>query len=349
MKKVNFLLPCFGYKPMGGFKIVYTYANLLKRRGYTVNIIYAYSMNKTSVYKYIRDKALIKLNKPKWYKLEKEIREYYCLHLNEVTVPNADITVATAWNTAEILNKLSSKKGKKIYLIQSYEIWSGSKKQVDKTWKYNMEKIVISKWLYNIGLNLGCNTMTYIPNSIDYTIFNTSKCIETRDNVVSMLYSNNKWKGSKEGIEVLKIVKKYIPDLRVILFGTEKRNSMIPSWMEYFENPEQRVLVDEIYNASAVFLCSSWYEGWGLPAMEAMSCGCAVVTTKNGGVEDFAIDEKTALLCDVRDEKQMSNAIMSLLLDKDKRIRIASTSMKYIHKFTWDKSFHKFRKLIENE
>lgn len=41
MKSVTFLMPPFQYSPVGGFKIVFEYANELSNEGYDVHIVYA--------------------------------------------------------------------------------------------------------------------------------------------------------------------------------------------------------------------------------------------------------------------------------------------------------------------
>lgn len=349
MKTINFLLPSFGLKPVGGFKIAYTYANFLKGAGYEVNIIYAHQMKeKKDFYSYCHDLFMIKGRKRNWFRLKKGIKEFYRMELNEKTIPNADVTIATAWATAVVLNSLSVKKGKKVYLIQSYEIWSGDKSSVDRTWRYNdMKKIVISRWLYHIGEELGSKDMVYIPNSINFRKYTVSKPIEERRHVVAMLFNPFILKGSKKGIEALRQVKKEVPDLEVLLFGIEERERYIPNWMIYYKNPKQSIIVQEIYNQASIFLCPSMSEGWGLPPMEAMSCGCAVVSTRNGGVEDFAIHKKTALLCDVGDVEGMKDAIITLLNDKELRLKLGNRGRNYVRKFSWRKSFRLFRQVID--
>lgn len=349
MKKVNFLLPNFGKKPIGGFKIVYVYANYLCSKGYHVNIIYGHRTHEDQIVDYVKDKIRIKINKPTWYQLRPGIKEYRCYKLNERNVPDADVTVATAWNTAIVLEQLSERKGKKVYLIQHYEIWSGPQKDVDETWRYDMKKIVISKWLYEIGTKLNAQDMVYIPNSINFKKYKLKQPVQTRKNIVAMLYSEQKWKGSQIGIEALKKVRKEIPDLQVFLFGTCERKRNIPSWMDYYENPKQDVIVNDIYNNAAVFLCASQFEGWGLPPMEAMACGCAVVSTRNGGVEDFAIDEQTALLCDVNNSDQMALQMIRLLRNQELRMSISGAGTKYVRRFKWKDSFETFEKVINEE
>ncbi len=349
MKKVNFLLPNPVKKPVGGFKIVYIYANYLCSRGYHVNIIYGHRTYEDNIADYVKEKIYVKIRKPTWYQLLPGIKEYCCYKLSEWNVPDADVTIATAWNTAVVLEQLSKRKGRKVYLIQGYETWSGTQKEVDETWRYDMKKIVVSKWLYGIGMKLNAHNMVYIPNSINFKKYAIKESIGMRKKVVAMIYSENKVKGAKVGIEALKKVRNEIPDLEVILFGTCERKRVIPLWMNYYENPKQDIIVNNIYNRAAVFVCSSLSEGWGLPPMEAMACGCAVVSTRNGGVEDFAIDEKTALLCDVNDRDQMASQIIRLLSNQELRMRIASAGAKYVKRFKWKDSVETLERVINEE
>ena len=350
LKKVNFLLPNFGMKPVGGFKIAYMYANYLQRQGYDVHIVYAHSMwEDDTVCDYIKDRVKIRAQKTDWFKLYPGIKQHYCYRLNENTVPSADISIATFWKTAVVLNRLSKAKGKKIYLIQGYETWNGYKKEVNATWCYDMKKIVISKWLCQIGKNLNAQNITYIPNSINFQKYCIKEDVKSRENIVAMLYSNQPCKASSKGIAVLKKVRKEIPDLKVFFFGVDSREKCIPSWIEYYENAQQNVIVDEIYNKAAVYLCTSIHEGWGLPPMEAMACGCALVTTQNGGVEDFAIDNKTAILCEINNIDQMAEGVVKLLRDRELRYNMAIAGYRKVREFRWKDSFQLFEKSISEE
>ncbi|WP_054746423.1 glycosyltransferase [Amylolactobacillus amylophilus] len=61
-----------------------------------------------------------------------------------------------------------------------------------------------------------------------------------------------------------------------------------------------------------------------------MSCGCALVSTKNGGVEDFGVDNYSALLCDVNNTKDISKKIISLLNDSSFRVKIANNGLEMV-------------------
>lgn len=348
--KINFLLPHYGIKPSGGFKVVYQYAYFLAEQGFKINIIHPASMNKfpKKYFKYINMNIIKYRNKFDWKVKHNNINKIYCPSLEEQYIPNADICFATAWQTAWYLNKYDKFKGKKLYLIQHYETWNGSQEQVDKTWRYNMFKIVISKWLLDKAESMGVKDVFYLPNGLNHKKFKIYNDINNRNSIISMMYSSVDWKGSKDGIEAIKIVKRYYPEIQVKLFGKEKRPDNIPEWIDYYENPKEEIIIKDIYNKSSIFLCTSWFEGWGLPPMEAMSCGCAVITTDNGGINDFVINNYSGIICDIKNPIIMAEKIKYLLENDSLRKQLAINGSKKVAEFTWEKSNNKLLNLIKN-
>ncbi|WP_133121187.1 glycosyltransferase family 4 protein [Kyrpidia spormannii] len=205
------------------------------------------------------------------------------------------------------------------------------------TWSLPLRKIVIAKWLQDIAEQMG-ETAEYIPNGLDIEAFGMDIPPEDRDGCrVMMLYHEYDWKGSRDGLRALEMVKECQPDLHVTLFGVPSKPSGLPSWIEYFQNPPQRVL-RRLYNEAAVFLATSWSEGWGLPASEAMICGAAVVATDIGGHREFAMDVETALLVPPRDPSAMANQVQRLLASPRLRIDLAYRGNRFIQRFTWQRS-----------
>ena len=84
---------------------------------------------------------------------------------------------------------------------------------------------------------------------------------------------------------------------------------------EYHYRPTRERL-RQIYQSCDIFLCPSWYEGLGLPSMEAMACRCALVASDTGGCLDYAINGKTALVSPPRDIDRLSENIIRLMDDK---------------------------------
>lgn len=345
---INFLLPHYGYQPSGGFKVAYTYANEFVRQGHTVNIVHAAYCTKG----YHNLGALWgtwheRNTKTEWFPFAKGVNRIYTGSLREKNIPDADATIATAYETSKYLNKYSSRKGKKLYLIQDFEIWADSAEKVLRTWKYPMAKIVISKHLLKIGQDADVCDLFYIPNALDQKVYRVTADYIKRKPCIAMMYSSLERKGSSYGIEALTEVKNNLADIRVVLFGKEKRPPSLPAWMEYYENPQQDFIVKEIYNRASVFVCTSLYEGWGLPPMEAMACGAAVVTTDCGGVRDFAIADETAVVCPVKDTQAIKNGILRLLQDDAGRICLVTNALKKVREFDWEINSSKFLKIIE--
>jgi glycosyltransferase involved in cell wall biosynthesis len=232
---------------------------------------------------------------------------------------NADVVVATAWMTAEFLGH--DPRG--LYFIQGYEVWDGPKDRVDATWRLPLRKLVIAQWLKDKAEELGAGPVTVVPNAIDSDIFNLDAPPEERSpDEIAMLWHYAPYKGSKDGLEALRMVRESRPNLHVTLFSGMAEPSGMPDWVTFVHNANQSQL-RLIYNRAALFVSPSHTEGWGLPAAEAMACGAAVVSTDNEGVRDYAINGVTALVTPIRNPEALAGAILELLNDDGRRCAIA--------------------------
>lgn len=349
--KVTFLLPDYPWRPTGGSRVVYEYANQLVRHGHDVTVVHArYLRNAVTPVTYspiclLRKAVTYTQNvmlKPavRWQHIDKRIIMLYVPELKAKYVPDADIIFATSWHTAEYLARYPQSKGARFYLIQHYEIWSGPKERVDATWRMPFKKVVIARWLYEKGIELGVKSheMRIIPNGIDCEKFKLIKDIHLRTGRIAMMYHAFEWKGSADGIAAIETVRKKYPSIQAVLFGVIKRTAEIPDWFEYRFNPPQKDLVEEIYNGSSIYVSPSWTEGFTLPPAEAMACGCALVSTDIGGVKEYAEDGVTALLSPPKDPARLAGNITKLLDDDDLRMRLAQKGYERITGFTWKKS-----------
>lgn len=76
--------------------------------------------------------------------------------------------------------------------------------------------------------------------------------------------------------------------------------------------PPQEELA-RLYRQSTIFLFTSWYEGFGLPPLEAMASGTAVVTTDCGGIRMYAEEGQNALIAEPGDIDSLVYALLFLL------------------------------------
>ena len=125
------------------------------------------------------------------------------------------------------------------------------------------------------------------------------------------------------------------------LFGTPKRDTNWPEWINYtrFAKPKQ---VANIMNNSNVFLCTSRFEGFGLTGLESLFCGCSFVTTDCGGVREYA-SEKNATICKIDDVEGLTEGVCKEyehLYEKDNK--------SLYNTFSLTSATKKFAKLVQN-
>ena len=78
----------------------------------------------------------------------------------------------------------------------------------------------------------------------------------------------------------------------------------------------------ELYRSASVYAIPSDQEGLGIAGLEAMASGLPVVSTRCGGPEAFVLPEKTGLLVERHDERQLADALHHLLTDHAARARM---------------------------
>lgn len=98
-------------------------------------------------------------------------------------------------------------------------------------------------------------------------------------------------------------------------------------------------VIPYLREAHIAVMPSVWQEPFGLAAIEAMSQGCAVVTTDNGAQSEFLTNGETALLVPPADVVSLSNAIGRLIEDSGFRTRLSQNAL---HRFQSHLSYQTF-------
>jgi glycosyltransferase involved in cell wall biosynthesis len=92
----------------------------------------------------------------------------------------------------------------------------------------------------------------------------------------------------------------------------------------------------QFYNACEVFAFPSFYEGFGLPALEAMACGRAVVCSNTSALPEVV--DSAALLFDPYNIDEIVRALADLLLDAELRARMERLGLQRAAHFSWQKT-----------
>lgn len=99
-----------------------------------------------------------------------------------------------------------------------------------------------------------------------------------------------------------------------------------------FISDEDMVL---LYNYATVFLYPSLYEGFGIPPLEAMACGVPVITSNTTSIPEIVGD--AAFLINPLNDKELKDALLSLLNNEDLRNDLIERGLKRAKEFSWSK------------
>lgn len=126
-------------------------------------------------------------------------------------------------------------------------------------------------------------------------------------------------KDIKTWVKSFKIISDRFPEVYALLVGAGPKEEEIKQLIETY-SLQSRIILPGLqtntvafFSAMDVFMMSSQFEGLPIALLEAMSTGCAIVSTKAGGVVEVVRNQMDGLLCEVGDAKCLANNCIELL------------------------------------
>jgi len=102
------------------------------------------------------------------------------------------------------------------------------------------------------------------------------------------------------------------------------------------------------YSAAEIAITPSLYEGFGLPAVEAMACEVPVITTTAGALPEVVKQGETGILVPPRDPRALAGAIKRLLADESMRRRMGSEGRRWVKRqFSWAEAARQMLQVYE--
>jgi len=331
--RLSFVLPVLADHPVGGYKVHYQYANELASRGHFVTLVHAVtvaarpSLRQRAVLARARTRqALTSRPAISWFSFESGIVSIVVPSLTGNSLPEADVTILTAWQTAERTVNPTPSTGVFAQIVYDYEFWMSNppiRPRISAALaRSDVFPIATSSVVTSMLREIGREPVAQIPAGLLEGEFGVDTPIGDRPRVVTFPRRSGSIKGLPTALEAVKIVHEAVPDARFECFGVDKTQPL-PDWVTNLGNVSQTDL-RAAYNRAGIFMLPSRYEGWGLPAAEAMACGAAVVATRCGGVEDFLVDDANGLLVPKDDPLALAHAVIELLTDEPRRSRLAN-------------------------
>ncbi|MBT4917172.1 glycosyltransferase family 4 protein [Candidatus Peregrinibacteria bacterium] len=152
-------------------------------------------------------------------------------------------------------------------------------------------------------------------------------------------------KNYKKLIEAFSIISERNPDYNLIIVGKN-------GWQfeEVYEEIQQKYLQKKVhilgylsgkslvnlYNLAEAFVFPSVYEGFGIPPLEAMMCGCPVVASYSSSIPEVVGD--SALLIDPKSAESIASAMLKIIKDEELAEKLTNKGLQQAKKFSWEKS-----------
>ncbi|RTL44899.1 MAG: glycosyltransferase [Candidatus Melainabacteria bacterium] len=227
-----------------------------------------------------------------------------------------------------------------------------SNETMAKLYQLPIDKIAISESVQRI-LSTTLATDSYlVPPAVDKTVFVPMPEREFTASPKRILaVGNYLWplKGMADLREALQSLSSQLP-IELVLVTQQKKgreffdNCSFP--VQYHYQPPQQELA-AIYASCDAYCCASWYEGFGLPCLEAFSVGLPVVCTANQGVSDFGLDEVNLLIATPNDSRSIENQLKRILTDKNLIQKLRLNGRKTLEQYNWDLTMKAFEQCLD--
>ncbi len=181
-----------------------------------------------------------------------------------------------------------------------------------------------------------------IYNGIDTELFSPADDVPRLNNMILMVMSRDTVvKGLRYLLEaVAEVRRKY--DINLVVVGRPMGDGITESLIKklgieqnvtFYSNVETGELI-KFYRMATIVAVPSTYEGFGLPAAEAMACGAPVVSTTAGALPEVVGD--AGIMVPPADSKALANAISALLEHPEKLQELGKKGRKrIIEQFSW--------------
>jgi glycosyltransferase involved in cell wall biosynthesis len=309
----------------GGVKIILEQANRLTRLGMNVSLVCHYPM-------------------PTWYPIEANYIEVpFDVELS-TGISDCDVIVATYWD--HIQSCVDKKIAPVIYFEQGdfhlfdYENMDKNLKQFIYQ-QYQLPQFIftVTKKAADLIKKVYNRDSSVIHNAVDTGIFNNMVDNSCEDDVPYILMMGDariKFKGLDQIIEAYKKVRTKQRDIQLYWITPSNPPSDYAKEVDkYFVNPSQHE-ISELYRGALLYVSASHYESFSLPVLEAMACGCPVVTTGNSGVLEYAEDNANVLITNIGDSQDIYKKILKVLGNNVLKNKLITNGLSTAKKFDWN-------------
>lgn len=222
------------------------------------------------------------------------------------------------------------KKAKKIIAVSESTKWD-----IINIFKISPEKIkVVYEGVEKVAINDDETRKIKEKFNLEKDFIFFVGTFEPRKNIINLikaflrLTQNKELKGKINLVLAGKKGWKY-KEIFEILKAKEAKENI--KYLDYIDVKEKFILLKE----AKVFVFPSFYEGFGVPVLEAMSLGTPVITSKNSSLTE--VGGKAVIYIDPHNIEEIAESINKVLQDEELRQKMKEEGLIQIKKFSWEK------------
>lgn len=224
----------------------------------------------------------------------------------------------------------------------------------DLIFKNSFKNVAPSHYLYSSFLSKYSSNLVHISNTIEIENYS---CTERKFNEPKLLWvrSFSKIYNPKMAIDVLAEVKKKYPSATLCMVGPDKEN-LIENCKNYADgknvsatftgklSKKEWIELSKEYN---IFINTTHFDNMPISVIEALALGIPVVSTNVGGIPFLLDNDKTALLVNDNDVSAMSNSVIEIIENSNKRNHLIANGRNLAESFDWENIKSKWNEILK--
>jgi glycosyltransferase involved in cell wall biosynthesis len=203
--------------------------------------------------------------------------------------------------------------------------------------------LTVSDFVGSFAHSLTDKPVETLYNAVDSNLFRPDRS-GIKNNIIVCSSKFMYWKGQHVLLEALKKID--LTGWQVFFTGPPAEPSYFYKCVEMGRSISKNIhflgfirLDDlvKLYAKAAIFVCPSiGFEAFGLVNIEAMSCGCAVIASRIGGIPEIVENDKIGILIKPNDASSLANSLNLLMSDLEIRKKLGENArMRVLAKFTY--------------
>ena len=187
------------------------------------------------------------------------------------------------------------------------------------------------------AFDLPSSRIDVVPNGIDMDVYRPLPHITRQPGcIITTASADQPLKGTQHLVPAIAQVRKQVPHLKLIFVGKPKpegttakliEQHQLSDCIEFVHGISNEELV-ELYAKASIAVVPSEYEGFGLPAAEAMACGVPVVSTDGGALAEVV--SGVGVVVPKADPAALAEALASLLNDEARQHTMAQAGREHV-------------------